>query len=115
MNIPNDCGGFSVKPKLRDTPFGVYHIIIDVRIYDKGYVRLTTLRRDAMPFSPTLRIGLNNLAPYLLMVNCHAGYMIWRVTRITITRRGYKPELFQPHPSKGWGIDIRTLFGGLKA
>ena len=49
------------------------------------------------------------------MVNCHAGYMIWRVTRITITRRGYKPELFQPHPSKGWGIDIRTLFGGLKA
>ena len=39
-------------------------------MYDKGYVRLTALRRDAMPFFPTLRIGLNDLAPYLLMVNC---------------------------------------------
>ena len=29
---------------------------------DNGYVRLTALRRDAMPFSPTLRIGLNYLA-----------------------------------------------------
>jgi len=57
-------------------------------MYDKSHVRLTALRRDAMPFSPTLRIGLNDLAPYLLMVNCHAGYMIRRVTRITITRKG---------------------------
>ena len=24
-------------------------------MYDNGYVRLTALRRDAMPFSPTLR------------------------------------------------------------
>ena len=66
---------------------------MDVRIYDKGYVRLTALRRDAMSFSPTLRIGLNDLAPYLLMVNCHAGYMIRRVTRITITRKGCKPDI----------------------
>ena len=62
-------------------------------MYDKGYVRLTALRRDAMPFFPTLRIGLNDLAPYLLMVNCHAGYMIRRVTRITITRKGCKPDI----------------------
>ena len=27
------------------------------------------------------------------MVNCHAGYMIRRVTRITITRKGCKPEI----------------------
>ena len=67
-------------------------------MYDKGHVRLTALRRDAMPFSPTLRIGLNDLAPYLLMVNCHAGYMIRRVMRIPITRKGREPELFQPHP-----------------
>ncbi|SCQ23163.1 hypothetical protein TFUB4_02364 [Tannerella forsythia] len=57
-------------------------------MYDKGYVRLTALRRNVKPFSPTLRIGLNDLAPYLLMVNCHAGYMIRRVTHITITRKG---------------------------
>ena len=63
-------------------------LIMDVQMYDNGYVRLTALRRDAMSFSPTLRIGLNDLAPYLLMVNCHAGYMIRRVTRITITRKG---------------------------
>ena len=35
---------------------------MDVRMYDNGYVKLTALRRDAMPFSPTLRIGLNYLA-----------------------------------------------------
>ena len=70
-------------------------------------------RRDA--FFPNASHWAEQSRPLLLMVNCHAGYMIWRVTRITITRRGYKPELFQPHPSKGWGIDIRTLFGGLKA
>ena len=35
---------------------------MDVRMYDNGYVRLSALRRDAMPFSPTLRIGLNDLA-----------------------------------------------------
>ena len=62
-------------------------------MYDKGYVRLTALRRNVKPFSPTLRIGLNDLAPYLLMVNCHAGYMIRRVTRITITRKGCKPDI----------------------
>ena len=33
--------------------------IMDVRMYYNGYVRLTALRRDAMPFFPTLRIGLN--------------------------------------------------------
>ncbi len=27
-------------------------------MYDNDYVRLTALRRDAMLFSPTLRIGL---------------------------------------------------------
>ena len=27
------------------------------------------------------------------MVNCHAGYMIRRVTRITITRKGCKPDI----------------------
>ena len=27
-------------------------------MYDNGYVRLTALRRDAMPFSPTLRFAL---------------------------------------------------------
>ena len=31
---------------------------MDVRMYDNGYVRLTALRRDAMPFSPTLRFAL---------------------------------------------------------
>ncbi|SCQ17948.1 hypothetical protein TFUB4_00228 [Tannerella forsythia] len=40
-------------------------------MYDKGHVRLTALRRDAMPFSPTLRIGLNDLAPYLLIDKYH--------------------------------------------
>ena len=35
---------------------------MDVRMYDDDYVRLTALRRDAMPFSPTLRIGLNYYA-----------------------------------------------------
>jgi len=31
-------------------------------MYDNGYIRLSALRRDAMHFSPTLRIGLNDLA-----------------------------------------------------
>ena len=35
---------------------------MDVRMHDNGYVRLTALRRNAMPFPPTLRIGLNYLA-----------------------------------------------------
>ena len=70
------------------SPVWCLPLIMDVQMYDNGYVRLTALRRDAMSFSPTLRIGLNDLAPYLLMVNCHAGYMIRRVTRITITRKG---------------------------
>jgi len=30
-------------------------LIMDVWMYDKGHVRLTALRRDAMPFFPTLR------------------------------------------------------------
>ena len=62
-------------------------------MYDNGYVRLTALPTGILLFSPTLRIGLNYLAPYLLMVNCHAGYMIRRVTRITITRKGCKPDI----------------------
>ena len=74
-------------------PIGRLPLIMDVRMYDKGYVRLTALRRNVKPFSPTLRIGLNDLVPYLLMVNCHAGYMIRRVTRITITRKGCKPDI----------------------
>ncbi|WP_221620734.1 hypothetical protein, partial [Tannerella forsythia] len=46
------------------TRYTVRHLplIMDVRIYDNDYVRLTALRRDAMPFSPTLRIGLNYYA-----------------------------------------------------
>ena len=32
-------------------------LIMYVRMYDKGYVRLTALRRDAMPFFPTLRFA----------------------------------------------------------
>ncbi|SCQ21961.1 hypothetical protein TFUB4_01864 [Tannerella forsythia] len=31
-------------------------------MYDNGYVKLTALRRDAMLFFPTLRIGLNYYA-----------------------------------------------------
>ena len=44
------------------SPVWCLPLIMDVQMYDNGYVRLTALRRDAMPFSPTLRIGLNYLA-----------------------------------------------------
>ena len=39
-------------------------------MYDNDYVRLTALRRDAMLFSPTLRIGLNYLTLSGLFSNC---------------------------------------------
>ena len=48
-------------------------------MYDKGYVRLTALRRNVKPFSPTLRIGLNDLAPYLLMVNDFVATVVKRL------------------------------------
>ena len=37
-------------------------LIMDVRMHDNGYVRLTALPTGILLFSPTLRIGLNYLA-----------------------------------------------------
>jgi len=43
-------------------------------MYDNGYVRLTALRRDTIPFSPMLRIGLNYLALFQGCFSIVNGY-----------------------------------------
>ncbi|KKY60690.1 hypothetical protein Tanf_10680 [Tannerella forsythia] len=102
-------------------------------MHDNGYVRLTALRRDAMPFSPTLRIGLNYLALSGLFLQSaissqHSAISganksttkqinistIQQLTASAGFTRAESPNYFSPIP-QGWGIDIRTLFGGLKA
>ncbi|WP_278477553.1 hypothetical protein [Tannerella forsythia] len=101
---------------------------MDVRMHDNGYVRLTALRRDAMPFSPTLRIGLNYLALSGLFLQSAVSIQqsaepttkqinistIQQLTASAGFTRAESPNYFSPIP-QGWGIDIRTLFGGLKA
>ena len=44
-------------------------LIMDVQMYDNGYVRLTALPTGILLFSPTLRIGLNYLALSGLFIN----------------------------------------------
>ena len=92
-------------------------------MHDNGYVRLTALRRDAMPFSPTLRIGLNYLAlSGLFLQAAFSNQQSQQINISTIQQltasagftRAESPNYFSPIPQE-WGIDIRTLFGGLKA
>ena len=92
-------------------------------MHDNGYVRLTALRRDAMPFSPTLRIGLNYLAlSGLFLQSAFSNQQSQQINISTIQQltasagftRAESPNYFSPIPQE-WGIDIRTLFGGLKA
>ena len=93
-----------------------------------NYARLTALSRS-IAFSPTLRIGLNYFALSGLFqrsalrnqrsANRSACQRINNSTIQHLTAfagfiRAESPTYLSPIP-QGWGIDIRTLLGGLKA
>ena len=100
----------------RSSFFTYLHYLRSDIVISTFYVRLTALRRDTMPFSPTLRIGLNDLALsgfFQRSANNSAWQRINNSTPEEHTR-AESPNYFSPIP-QGWGIDDHSLLGGLKA
>ena len=81
----------------------------------RGYCFFPTLR-----FRSALGWIISPFQGCFSIVNCQwlfVWYMIRRVPRITINHcpKGLKARIISAPSRKGRGIDIRTLFGGLKA